>query len=167
MKIQRFYGKLLRVSTKRTRLPNGYVVDLEIVKHPGAVLIVPFLSRDKIIFLRQYRPVVNCYLYELPAGTLERGERLSACARREIIEETGFAANKLTKLGEIFPVPGYSTEKITLFKAEGLQKTKKASEPDEIITTHILSKSQVQRLFRTGKIKDSKTIAGLAFCRWL
>jgi len=103
-----FKGRLLNVFVKRLKLPNDYTATYEMIKHPGASLIVPFLTKGKIIMLRQLRPVINSYIYELPAGTLGKNEAPVACARREIIEETGFSAKKFTLLGKIYPVPGYS-----------------------------------------------------------
>jgi len=167
MRKQEFKGKLLEVSTRRVRLPNGFLARLEIVKHAGAALIVPFISRDRLIMLRQYRPVINLYLYELPAGTLDQGESPLACARREIIEETGFSAAKFSCLGEIFPVPGYSTEKIVIFKAQDLRKQKVTPEQDEVIQVKIFCRSQVQDLFKRKRIKDAKTICALTMAGWL
>jgi len=162
-----FRGKLLNVRVKEQRLPNGFLARLEVVKHPGAALIIPFISSGKIIILRQFRPVLGGYLYELPAGTLDRREKPLHCARREIIEETGFSAGKLLKLGEIFPVPGYSTEKITIFKAWRLKQTGLAPEADEVIQIKILTRPQVNGLFQRKKIKDAKTICALAMAGWL
>jgi ADP-ribose pyrophosphatase len=162
-----FKGKLLRLGTKKVRLPNGFVTRLEIVRHPGAALVVPFLSKDKIILIRQFRPVVDVYLYEAPAGTLNKKESPFACARREIIEETGYSAGKLTRLGEIYTVPGYSTEKIAIYKAEGLRKEKWAPEQDEVIENAVMTKTAVRRLFKRGKIVDAKTICALSMCGWL
>lgn len=79
-------AQFLNIKKRTAKLPNGNTARLELVEHPGAVLIVPFLSRDKVILLRQFRPVINAYIFELPAGTLEKGEQPLACARREIIE---------------------------------------------------------------------------------
>jgi len=162
-----FKGKLLDLVKKRTRLPNGYVAELEIIRHPGAALIIPFLAKDKIILLRQFRPVINSYIYELPAGTLDKSESHISCARREIIEETGYSAKKLTLIGKIYPVPGYSTERIMIFKAEGLKKVSRAPEKDEVIENRIFTRSQIRGLFGRGRIVDAKTICGLAMCGWL
>lgn len=164
---QVFKGKLLKVYTKKERLPNGYRATFEIVKHPGAALVVPFITKDKMIMLRQLRPVINSYIYELPAGTLGKNESPIACARREIIEETGYSAKRFTLLGKIYPVPGYSTEKITIYKAERLVKEKRIVEQDEIIKSHIFTKSEVKRRFKKGRIVDAKTICGLVLCGWL
>ncbi len=164
---QVFKGRLLTVFVKKERLPNGYVATFEMIRHPGAALIVPFLSKDKIIMLRQLRPVIGSYIYELPAGTLDKGEAPLACARREIIEETGYGAKKFTFLGKIYPVPGYSTEKIFIYKAEGLSKEERIAEKDEVIESRIFNKTEIKRLFKQGKIVDAKTITALAFCGWL
>ena len=160
-------AKFLNVKKRTTKLPNGNTIALELVEHPGAVLIVPFFTPTKVILLRQFRPVINAYIFELPAGTLEKGEQPLACARREIIEETGYAARKFTRLGIIYPVPGYSTEKITMFKADELTERGMACEADEVIETVMVTKKMVRDLFKTGKIIDAKTICAFAHCGWL
>ena len=159
-----YNGKLLKVYVMKRRLPNGFVATYEVIRHPGAALIVPFLSRDKVIMLRQLRPAIGKYIYEFPAGTLGKNELPRACAAREIIEETGYYAKKLTRLGAIVPVPGYSTERIVIFKAEGLVKVDRVPEEDEVIESHIFTKSEVLRLFKAGSITDAKTISALAMC---
>jgi len=168
MKAETVYkGRLLHLMVGDKTLPNGYRTRFEIIKHPGAALAVPFLTKDKIILLRQLRPVINSYIYELPAGTLDKKESALSCAKREIIEETGYSAEKFTKLGEIYPVPGYSTEKIIIFKAEGLRKKERLPEQDEVIKHFIFGKKKIKQLFKSGRIIDAKTISALAFCGWL
>jgi len=162
-----FSGKLLKVFVKKARLPNGYLATYEMIRHPGAALIVPFLTGDKIIMLKQLRPVIGKHIYELPAGTLDKRESPLSCAKREIIEETGYTAKRFKFLGAIYPVPGYSTEKIFIYKAEGLKETARAAEEDEVIETCIMTRSQIVKLFNSGKITDAKTIAALALCRVL
>jgi len=162
-----FKGRLLKVFVKKVRLPNGYLATFEIIKHPGAALVIPFLSKDKIIMLRQLRPVVGNYIYELPAGTIDKGESPVECARREIVEETGYSAGSMKRLGEIYPVPGYSTEKIIIYEARNLKPCHRTLEKDEIIELKVLTRSAARCLFKSGKIVDAKTIAALAFCGWL
>ena len=157
----------MNVSIKKVRLPNGYLAHIDVIKHPGAVLIVPFLSKNKVIILKQFRPVIDSYIYELPAGTLEKNEIPTICVRREMIEETGYKAKKITKLGFIVPVPGYSTEKIFIYKAEKLSKTIRLHQKDEVIEILIMDKKKIRRLFKTGKIIDAKTISAFAMCGWL
>lgn len=162
-----FKGRIITLLTKHVRLPNRHEANLEIVRHPGAALVVPFISPHKIILLRQLRPVIGSYIYELPAGTLEEGESPLGCAKREIVEETGYSAKRFTRLGIIFPCPGYSTEKITIFKAEGLAKKKIEKEEDEHILPFPASKRKVKGLFKSCRIVDAKTICALTFCGWL
>ena len=162
-----FKGRLLKVFVKKVKLPNGYVATFETIKHPGAALVIPFLAKDRVIMLRQLRPVINSYIYELPAGTLDDKESPKSCARREIVEETGYSAKKITMLGKIYPVPGYSTERIAIFKAEGLKKEIRIAEKDEVIEPRIFTKSGIKKLFKNGRIVDAKTIAAFAMCGWL
>lgn len=161
-----FKGKLLKVYVKKERLPNGYMATFEMIRHPGASLIIPFLDKSTIILLRQLRPVINSYIYEFPAGTLDKGESGLACARREIIEETGYRAKLFTLLGAIYPVPGYSTEKIFIYKAEGLKPAARIPEEDEVIEHRPFTRNQVKGLLKQGKIVDAKTMCGLAMIGW-
>lgn len=175
-----FKGKLITVSSKAKTLPNGRKTQMDVVDHPGAVLIVPYLSTEKIIMLHQYRAVLDTYLYELPAGTLNPQEQPLACASRELIEETGYESKRLTQVGRIVPVPGYSTELITIFKAVGLKKFVPAASAspknssldrgfgekdfDEVIRVCPMNQSQLRALFKKGRIIDAKTICALTFC---
>jgi len=143
------------------------IIKIPKIKHPGAVLIVPFINPNKVVLLRQYRPIVKKFLFEFPAGTLESKEKHLACARRELIEEAGYTATDMKKLGYIYPVPGYSTEKIVIYKASGLRPVKRCPEKDEIITHQVINKARVRRLFKYGWITDAKTICALAMCNWL
>ena len=157
-----FKGKLIQVSLRRQKLPSGFVADLEVVEHPGAVLIVPFLNEDRIILIRQYRPVVGSYIWELPAGTLNKGEKPLACAKRELIEEIGYTAGSWENLGYIYPAPGYTTEKIHLYAAKRLHKVRSRREEDEIIKPKVFTRLEISHLLETGKIVDAKTICALA-----
>lgn len=156
-----FKGKLLNLYLERRRLPNGFIALLEVIKHPGAVLIVPFLSRDKIILIRQYRPIINSYIWELPAGTLHLGENHNECAKRELAEEIGYKANRLKRIGYIYPACGYTTEKIIIYEARKLDKIDVRGEEDEIIFSKSLSRNAIRKLLRSGKIVDAKTICAL------
>ncbi len=162
-----YQGAFLNIMMEKRALPNGHQAVLEWVDHPGAVVIVPFLKRATLILLKQYRAVLDAWIYEMPAGTLEKNEQPLRCARREIREETGYRAGKLTRLGILYPVPGYSTEKLTVYKAEDLSPVKARRDADEIIETMIVSRREAIDLFRSGKIVDAKTVCGLAMIGWL
>lgn len=162
-----FSGKLIQLYLEKRKFPNGYVANLEVIKHLGAVLIVPFLTQNKIIFLRQYRPVIDSRIWELPAGTLDKDETPLACARRELAEETGYSAEKWKKLGHIYPAPGYTTEKIIIFEARQLREVGFAPNEDEEISPRVFSRREIKNLFQSGKIVDGKTVAALKFARVL
>lgn len=162
-----FEGKLLNLYLKRQKFPNGYVADLEVIKHPGAVLIVPFLAKDKIVMIRQYRPVIDSYIWELPAGTLNKGENTLSCAKRELIEEIGYSAKNWKKIGHIYPAPGYTTEDILIFQAKALKKVKRKCEVDEVIHPKVFLKKDIVKLFKSGRIVDAKTICALSMAKIL
>lgn len=157
-----YCGKLFGVSREKRVLPSGKAADIELIRHPGAVLILPLMPGDRILLIRQYRPVIDAYIWELPAGTLESAEGLLACAQRELLEETGYLAKYWKQLGFIYPAPGYTTEKIFVFTASGLTRSRVNRETDEIIRVHVFSRADVKRLFARGRITDAKTICALA-----
>ena len=149
------------------KLPNGRTISITYINHPGAVIIAPFLNKNTVVMMRQFRPALKKYIYELPAGTLDPNEKIATCARRELLEETGLLTKKLTKLGAIYPVPGYSTEVIHIYKAEELTLTQAQPEDYEVIETIPMNKTKVQELVKQGKLMDAKSICTLAFCGWL
>ncbi len=153
--------------SQSVKLPNGRTIKISYIEHPGAVIIAPFLDKNTVVMMRQFRPALKKYIYELPAGTLDPNESLATCARRELIEETGFRTKKLTKLGQIYPVPGYSTEIIHIFKAESLVQGEAEPEVYEVIRLIPMTKPQVQKILKKGKLMDAKTICTLALCGWL
>lgn len=137
------------------------VVTRELVIHPGAVVIVPLVDKKNILLLRQFRYAAQGNLWEIPAGTLEIGERPIDCAKREIEEETGFKAKKWSLLTRFYPAPGFSNEIMTLFKAERLIPGQKNLDHDEWIEHQIVSLNKALQMIKNGKIQDGKTIAGL------
>jgi len=157
-----FNGKLLKVFTTIKKLPWGKEAYFEVVKHPGASLIVPSIG-NKIVFIRQLRPVVGKELWELPAGTLEKNETPYKCAKREVKEETGYLVKNLKKIGVIYTTPGFSDEKIHIYQAECTQKGEIDPDEDEKIEVHLFSRKKIKEMFYLGQITDSKTIAALAF----
>jgi ADP-ribose pyrophosphatase len=157
-----FNGKLIKVYKSNRKLPNDKIGYFEEVEHPGAALIVPFL-KGKIVLIKQYRAVIDKYIWELPAGKLDPGETPYSCAKREITEETGYKVKNLKKIGVIYTTPGFCDEVIHIYRADCVDKKDRNLDSDEIIDVELLSKAEIKKLFKTGKIDDAKTIAALAF----
>jgi ADP-ribose pyrophosphatase len=161
-KITNLYnGKIFDVVLEKVTLPNGAIKDREIVRHPGAAAMVPLLDDGKVVLIRQYRHAVGEFLWEIPAGTLERGEEAIECARRELVEETGYEASSFGKLAEILPAPGYTDEHIHIFLATGLRSVKQKLEDDEVLELQPMAFDTALEMITKGEIRDAKTIAGL------
>lgn len=154
-------------SHQKVVLPNGKSIFISYINHPGAVIVAPLIDKNKVVVIHQFRPALGRYIYELPAGTIDPKEKALFCAKRELMEETGYCASKYKKLGEIYPVPGYSNEIIHMFKAEGLSFKEAKPEDYEVINTKIFSKMQIQYMFKQGKMMDAKSIATFAHLGWL
>ncbi|MFQ5952166.1 MAG: NUDIX hydrolase, partial [Candidatus Omnitrophota bacterium] len=157
-----FKGRLINVFAGKKKLPGGRIAYFEQIDHPGSSVILP-LALGKIVFIRQYRAVIGKYIWELPAGTIARGETPYACAKREITEETGYKVKNLRQIGAIYTTPGFCNEKIYIFKADCIKKKTPRREKDEQIRVKLFSRKEAKGLFKRGKITDSKTIATLAF----
>jgi ADP-ribose pyrophosphatase len=149
------------------KLPNNRTIRITYINHPGAVIIAPFKDNKTVVMMRQFRPALKKYIYELPAGTLDPCESPALCARRELLEETGYKAKKMTKLGAIYPVPGYSTEVIHVFKAEQLRMALAEPEDYEVIEIIPMTRTRIRQLLKEGKLMDAKSICALVFCGWL
>ncbi len=135
----------------------------EIIAHPGSVVVLPVLSDGRIVLIRQYRHAAGQYLWELVAGHQEPHENPVTGAHRELLEETGYTAPRIRKLLEIFPSPGLLGERMDIFLAEGLTKGKAQPEEDEKITQKIVTLREAEKWIRSGKIRDSKSVAGILF----
>src|SRR5262245_5034627 len=143
------------------RMPNGHVTTLELLQHPGASAVVPFVDAEHIVLLRQYRFAVQDRLWEIPAGKLDPGEDPESCARRELAEETGFRAARLVPVGRIVTAPGFTDECIHLFCAYELEAGEARCEPSELIEVHRVAFDEALRMVERGEIVDAKTVAGL------
>lgn len=133
----------------------------DVVHHPGSAVILPLYADGTVAFVRQYRHPAVRYLLELPAGTLNRGERPEEGAARELEEELGLVSNSFTKLAEFFVSPGFCEEKMWLFLATELTETQQRLEPDEIVEVVRLPLSRALEMVTDGEIEDAKTIIGL------
>jgi ADP-ribose pyrophosphatase len=155
-----FRGRLFDVVQRRI-LKRGRRVRLDMILHPGAVVVVPILPGGRVAMIRQWRGTVGETLYEVVAGTLEPGESPAAAARRELVEEVGLAAGRLRKLAEFYSAPGFCTELLRLFLATDLREVGARPERDEFLRRVDMPLGRALAMARAGKIRDAKTIVGL------
>ena len=156
-----FQGKLLDVRRDKVILPNGEDAIREWINHPGAVCCIPILPNGKIGLIRQYRYSVKKVMIELPAGKLDMEETPDECAFRELKEEIGYKAKKLTFLTNIHPAIGFANEKMWLYLAEDLKKTKQKLDLDEFLEIIPTNIGDALEMVWNGAITDVKTIIGL------
>jgi ADP-ribose pyrophosphatase len=156
-----FESRVGRWVSERVELPNGNVVTLETLRHPGAAVVLPFVADDRIVLLRQFRHAAGGWLWEAPAGKLDPGEAPEACALRELEEETGYRAGRLEKTGEILSTPGFTDERLHLFCARELTRGRIAREEAEVIEVHELPLAEALAMVDRGDLIDAKTIAAL------
>ena len=156
-----FRGRLLHVKRDVVRLPDGETAEREYIEHPGAVMILPFLDTGELVMERQYRYPLRRDILELPAGKIDAGEATLVCAKRELLEETGYVASSWRYVATIHPVVGYSSERIEIFLARGL--THQGANPDhgEHLEVFKLPLDTALEWVREGRITDAKTVAGL------
>ena len=156
-----YKGRVVHLFVHDVTLPNGFATSLEVIRHPGASAIVPFVSDDDILLVRQYRHAIGGYLLEIPAGKLDAGEAPDACAARELEEETGYRAGRLDKLGSILTTPGFTDEVIHLYCATHLTASTQRLEQDEVLSVVRMPFAEALGWIDDGRITDGKTISAL------
>ncbi len=157
-----YKGKILNLKKDEVELPDGKTSYREIVEHGGGAAIL--CEKDgKILLVKQFRYAYKEELWEIPAGKLEKGEPPVNTAFRELEEETGFCAEKMTHLITVYPSPGYTQEKIYIFRAEGLKKTRTNLDEDEFLRAEFVDKEKIFEMRERGEIKDAKTLVALSF----
>jgi ADP-ribose pyrophosphatase len=157
-----FHGRVLDLYVDRVRLARGHEATREVVRHPGAVAVVPITNDGDVVLVRQFRYAVGANLLELPAGTLAPGERPLACARRELAEETGHVARRWQRLTRFFSAPGFCDEVLHCYLAMDVRGTRVPQpEEDEAIAVVTLPLAEALDLVERGTIRDSKSIIGL------
>lgn len=157
-----FDGALLKVRKDHVRLPNGQGSIREYIVHPGAVVILAFLPNGNLLFERQFRYPLRRVFLELPAGKIDHGEATIETAKRELLEETGYAASEWEYLGVMHPCIGYSDERIEIFVACGLRlEGEKQLDHNEFLDVVELSPDEARQAVWDGRITDAKTITSL------
>jgi ADP-ribose pyrophosphatase len=158
-----YSGRVVTLEVDRVRLPDGGESVREVVRHAGAVVILPLFDEGRIALVRQFRYPVETDLLELPAGTIEPGEDPRTCAQRELAEETGWRAGRLEELGSFYSTPGFTDEVLRSFIATDLTPSAggTALEYDEFIEVLLLPTDEAISMARRGEIQDAKTLATL------
>ena len=163
-----YTGKVVSLDVDEVRFPDGSTGELEMLRHPGASAVVPFLGDPlgddpHVLLIRQYRYAADGYLYEIPAGRLDPGELPRDCAIRELKEETGCTAERVEYLLTMYTTPGFTDEKIYLFMATGLVGGETNHEADEFLEPRLTPLSKALEMIAAGEIQDGKTALGLLF----
>lgn len=162
-------GRIIKLSVDTVRFPDGSTGELEMIRHPGAAAVLPVVGSaaekdPDVLILRQYRYAGGGYLYEVPAGLpLGPDEAWDDCALRELEEETGYRATKLTPLTRILTTPGFTDEVIHLYVAEGLVPGESKLDEDEFVEVLRMPLSRVLSMIHSGEIRDCKTVATVLF----
>ncbi len=154
-------GSVFKLVKENVTLNNDVTTTMEYIEHPGATAIIPLLSKRRVLLLKQYRHALKDYIWEIPAGTMDDGESALGCAKRELVEETGYAAQHWQNLGVITPVPGYSDERIHMFLATKLTPVAQDMDQDEIIRVYEVQFDEAIGMIKSGQLTDAKSIAGL------
>jgi ADP-ribose pyrophosphatase len=157
-----YSGRVLNLDIDKVRFPDDSTGELEIIRHPGASAVLPFLSDPagedpQILLIKQYRYAADDFLYEVPAGRLDPHEDPLDCARRELLEETGCTADRIEPLYSFYTTPGFIDERIHGFMASGLTRGESSREADEFMTLETMTLSRALELIQKGEIRDGKT----------
>ena len=161
---QGFKSPLFSVVTQQVREPGGYIARRDIVEHPGSVVILAVeegKTGPRILLEHQYRHAARSFLWELPAGKIDRDESALNAAKRELLEETGYTARRWRQILEFFVSPGFLDETMTIFLAQDIKPGLAQPEYDELIESRFFSLRSAQRMAERGAIRDAKTIAGI------
>jgi ADP-ribose pyrophosphatase len=160
-----YHGRLLQIYRDIVTLSHGAEEIREVMRHPGAAVIVPYLGDGRYVLVRQFRHALGRETLEFPAGRLDPGEDPENCARRELAEETGYQARRWRKLFSTHPAPGYTDELLHIYLAQELTAGPNHPDDDEQLLAIELTSVQLVHKFQTGEITDSKTVAAILYMR--
>ncbi len=156
-----YRGRVFGFAEEEVTLPNGRRATYGVVRHPGSTGIVPLADDGTVVMTRQYRHPVGAHLLEIPAGTHDPGEDPLACARRELEEEVGVTAGRMTLLNRIHILPAYTDEVIHVYLARDLAPSRQKLDPDEIISVERHPLEALIAMISDGRITDALTILAL------
>jgi len=161
-----FTGRIFTVTVDRVIVPNGRTITLDMVRHPGSVVLLPMHDDGRIVLIRQYRYALDRWIWELPAGSLDAGEDPAAAAARECEEEIGLVPGRVEFAGAWYPTPGFCTEVMNYYRLGALRERGADQPPahrdeDEDIRVHVFSIGEARAMVRRGEIIDLKTAWGL------
>jgi len=162
---QVYLGGFMDVRRDEVRLPDGSIANREYIVHPGAVMVVPLLDDGRLVIERQYRYPMGRVMLEFPAGKLDAGEAPLACARRELLEETGYSAREWARAGLLNNAIAYSTEAIEVWFARGLVAGSPRLDAGEFLEVGSASLTELEDLARDGVLTDAKTLVGMLWLR--
>lgn len=164
-----YNGKVVHLQVDDVTLPNGKTSKREIIKHPGAVAVIPITKDNKIIFVEQYRKPLEKSLVEIPAGKLEPGEKPKATAIRELEEETGYTTKELEFVTSFYTSPGFADEIMYIYKSDKLVALKEAvdGDDDEFVEIIELTLSEAEQYVKENRIQDAKTNYAVLYLRTL
>ena len=165
---RQYTGRIINLDVDTVRFPDGTTGTLEMIRHPGASAVLPFLSDPsgddpELLLIRQYRYAADGFVYEIPAGRLDAGEAPEACAHRELLEETGCRATRMEHLCTFYTTPGFTDEKIHAFMASELTRGEAQLEADEFVELKPVTLSRALEMVRDGEIVDAKTALTLLY----
>ena len=160
-----FQGRAFKIRRDTLKTPDGQETKFDIVEHGGSVVIIPVDAEGNLLFVRQYRHAAGSDLLELPAGTRDGNEPHDECAAREIREETGMAAGKLTRVGDFYLAPGYSTEFMAVFLATNLRYDPLEADADEFLKMEKIPVKEAFKMAERGEMPDAKSLAALLLAR--
>jgi ADP-ribose pyrophosphatase len=156
-----YRGTVVDLGVETVSLPNGHIISLEVIRHPGGSAIVALDGEKNVCLLKQYRHAAGGWLWELPAGKLEPGESARLTAHRELAEEAGLEGKHWQSLGTFLTTPGFCDERIHLFLAQHLNRVQEQPEIHEVIEIHWIPFQTALQQVYTGQIHDAKTMLGL------
>lgn len=160
-----YQGRIFTLEVDRVRLPSGHTVDMEIVRHPGSVVLLPMVSTTDIILIRQYRYTIDRWIWELPAGSLKPGENPDEAAARECEEEVGLFPERVERLRSFYPTPGFCNEEFIFYRCSQLRPPDATStahkDEDEDLEPRTFALTEARQLVERGEIVDLKTAVGL------